>query len=396
MNFADYFVKGLRNTFRLKSGVNWSVKGSAIPIPAATVIDTWFVGEFSNAVYEIVAEYGVNDVEHINVKISARPEQAAVITSGRSNNGRDLISINATIDASKIEVIATPFFEIDGITPLSNVKLTFQAKYFERLTPIYIPTQQEESSSLGGEPGIKQNWKNTNLPDGFLTLSDSGSISISNLNRVQVPSQPELISDFIFSKLNFTNADGALVITTTSNSLTFSLNNIANLTVTNSFTSNTNTVSSLNNVVIGALTPLAGTFTQLTLTGETSVNSNNQQILVSPSGTGTVTINPSTTGSINNVIIGATSAKAISVTSLIANSTVQLISSDQTISMQPTGTGTVTINPANPGTMDNLTVGTTAPSTGRFTTITVLNPSTTGNQLITLGQLQAILLGAAV
>jgi hypothetical protein len=396
MNFADYFVKGLRNTLRLKSGMNWSVKGPALAIPAATVIDTWFVGEFSNAVYEIVAEYGVNDVEHINVKISARPEQAAVITSGRSNNGRDLVSINATVDASKVEVIATPFFEVDGVTPLTNVKLTFQVKYFERLTPIYIPTQQDESSSLGGEPGIKQNWRNTNLPDGFITLSDTGSIAISSINRIQVASQPELVSDFILSKLNFKNTDGAIGITTTPTSLTFSLNNIANLTVTNSFTANTNTVSSLNNVVIGALTPLSGRFTQLTSTGVTSAISNNQQVLVSPSGTGTVTINSGTTGSINNVVIGATSAKSIALTRITANSTAQFISSDQIISMQPTGTGTVTFNPANPGTIDNLTVGTTIPSTGRFTTITVLNPSTTGNQLITLGQLQAILLGAAV
>jgi hypothetical protein len=396
MNFADYFIKGLRNTLRLKSGLNWSVKGSEIPIPAATEIDTWFVGEFSNAVYEIVAEYGKHDVEHITVKISARPEQVSVTTSGRSNNGKDLVSISASVDASKVTVIASPFFEIDGITPLSNVKLFFKVTYFERLTPIVIPTQEGESSSLGGEHGINQNWKNTNVPDGFITLSNTGSILISNVNRVQVPGQPELVSDFILSRLIVANTDDSITITTTPNSLTFSLDSIANLNVATSFTANTNLVSTVNNVVFGGSTPLAGTFTQLTVTSALSATSNNQQITLSPSGTGTVTISPGTAGSINNVTIGATSARAIVSTNLAVNSTVQLTSNNQTISMQPTGTGTVTINPANPGSIDNVTIGLTTPSTGRFTNITILSPSTTGNQLITLGQLQAILLGAAV
>ena len=160
MNFADYFVKGLRNTLRLKRGVNWSVKGSEIPIPTATVIDTWFVGEFSSAVYEVVAEYGKNDVEHINVKISGRPEQASVTVSGRNNNGRDLVRFSATVDASKVIVTASPFYQDNGVTPLVNVKLTFKVTYFERLTPTYIPTIDGESSNTGGESGVFKNWKN--------------------------------------------------------------------------------------------------------------------------------------------------------------------------------------------------------------------------------------------
>jgi len=43
-----------------------------------------------------------------------------------------------------------------------------------------------------------------------------------------------------------------------------------------------------------------------------------------------------------------------------------------------------------------MSIGATTAASGRFTTITVLNTTTSGNQLITLSQLQAILLGAAV
>lgn len=396
MNFADYFVRGLRNTLRLKKGTNWSVKGSEIPIPTDTEIDTWFVGEFSSAVYEVVAEYGKNDVEHINVKISARPEQASVTISGRNNNGRDLVDFSATVDASKVIVTASPFFQDDGITPLVNVKLTFKVTYFERLTPTYIPTITGESSSSGGELGVFKNWNNTNVPDGFMQLSESGSIAISSIGLVQVPGQTELTPNFILTKLNVSNTDSAVTITTNPNTISFSLANIANLNVTNTFVANTVSVSNFNNAAIGGTTPVAGTFTELTATGAVSAISNNQQISLAPTGSGTVTINPATTGTINNVAIGALSPKAAIMTVLSANSTSLFTGNNQIVTISPTGTGTVVINPNNLGSINNVAIGTTTAASGRFTTITVLNPSTTGNQLISLSQLQAILLGAAV
>ena len=117
---------------------------------------------------------------------------------------------------------------------------------------------------------------------------------------------------------------------------------------------------------------------------------------MAPTGTGTVTISPATTGTINNVAVGAASPNAATVSALTLNSTGSFVSNGQTITISPTGTGTVAFNPANLGSINNVSIGTTTPADGSFTTITVLNPSTTGNQLITLSQLQAILLGAAV
>lgn len=396
MNFADYFVRGLRNTLRLKRGVNWSVKGSEIPIPTATVIDTWFVGEFSSAVYEVVVEHGKNDVEHINVKISGRPEQASINVSGRNNNGRDLVSFSAVVDASRVIVTASPFYQDDGVTPLVNVKLTFKVTYFERLTPTYIPTIDGESSNAGGELGVFRNWNNTNLSDGFMIINETGSVAIGNIGLIQVPGQTELTPDFILTKLNISNTDGAITIITAPSSISFSLENIANLNVNNTFTANTVEVSSFNNVNIGTLVPLSGTFTELTATGAVSAVSNNQQISLAPTGTGTVVIGPATTGTINNVAIGASSVKSATVAALTTNSTGSFIGIDQIVTISPTGTGTVTINPTNLGSINNVSLGATTAAAGRFTTITVLNTSTTGNQLITLSQLQAILLGAAV
>ena len=52
------------------------------------------------------------------------------------------------------------------------------------------------------------------------------------------------------------------------------------------------------------------------------------------------------------------------------------------VAISPTGTGTVTINPATASTMNNVSVGATTALTGRFTDVTL----TTGNLIVASGQ----------
>ena len=56
----------------------------------------------------------------------------------------------------------------------------------------------------------------------------------------------------------------------------------------------------------------------ITINGGLSASPANKNITLSPSGTGTVTINPATSGALNNVVIGATTALAITGTTITA------------------------------------------------------------------------------
>jgi hypothetical protein len=120
----------------------------------------------------------------------------------------------------------------------------------------------------------------------------------------------------------------------------------------------------------------------------------NQQITMSPTGTGTVTVNPATTGTINNVQIGLTTPRAGTFSSLSANGHVTFADS-QPVTISPTGTGTLTINPFVVGAMHNVTVGLTTPAAAQFTTITLESTSTQGDYLIAMSQLKHTLLGAS-
>jgi hypothetical protein len=310
MNFSDYFLKGLRNTLKLKNGVNMSFKGTEFQIPTATVIDTWFIGEFSTATYDIIAEYGHDDVERLTLSVASKVGQTSLVEQGRSNLGKDLVRFTATADASKVTVTAIPYYQADGVTPLVNVKLTLKATYSERIIPAAIPTIVGQSSNTGGQQGIGQNYTGSNLANGFLLFDDSGLIAISNFTRITSPSQSTLTASFILENLNINSVGSNLGITTDAgtNSINFNLNSLKGLTVTSSISATLPVLSSINNVIIGANTAKAGTFTTISNTGAVNLVPYNTNVVISPTSTGTLTVNSIVAGTINNMNIGVTTA----------------------------------------------------------------------------------------
>jgi len=115
---------------------------------------------------------------------------------------------------------------------------------------------------------------------------------------------------------------GALSLVTNTATNTISLNlsttnfNVQNFTVTSSLILNPTSASTLDNITIGNLTPAAGTFTNLSATQSVTLNPANGNVTISPTGTGTVTINPAVTGNMDNMIIGATTPVAGTFTSV--------------------------------------------------------------------------------
>ena len=77
--------------------------------------------------------------------------------------------------------------------------------------------------------------------------------------------------------------------------------------------------------------------------------------------------------------IGNVSRSTGAFTSLTANSTVTL-SPGANVTLSPTGSGTVTLSPAGGGSINNMSIGASTASTGRFSTITTTSNATiTGN-----------------
>ena len=120
----------------------------------------------------------------------------------------------------------------------------------------------------------------------------------------------------------------------------------------------------------------------LTVTDAITFNTTTNNQSYTTTGAGTVTISSGTTGNIDNMQIGNTTRAAGKFTTLDANSTVGLSPSNAAVTISPTGTGSVTINPAAASTMNNVTItvpaGTTTVAPIRMTSGTDLTSVTAG------------------
>jgi hypothetical protein len=117
------------------------------------------------------------------------------------------------------------------------------------------------------------------------------------------------------------------------------------------------TTGTLDNVSIGSITPNAGAFTTVRTTGDVTLDGSGN-ILVNTSGTATI----SPTGVL-------TIGKAGSTNTMLGNILAQTL--DQTINFSPTGIGSITINPEGLGAINNVTIGLTTPASGKMTDLTL-------------------------
>ena len=116
--------------------------------------------------------------------------------------------------------------------------------------------------------------------------------------------------------------------------------------------------------------------------GNIQFNPSNANILLTPSGSGAITITSAGAGTMNNVSVGATTRASGAFTTLDANSTTTLtgaivantVANNQ--SYTTTGAGTITISAGTTGNVDNMRIGATTRASGQFTTFAANAQST--------------------
>ena len=141
LNFARYFLQGLKNTLRVQNGVNFSYKGPWVTVISDTVLDEWYVGDFMAADYTIAVDVGNSRKEMIKCMVVAGPNQADLTVYGRTNTNENLIDISASVTASKLSLIVGPASSPDGSTYdnsslLIGSKVIFSATYYHTINEI--------------------------------------------------------------------------------------------------------------------------------------------------------------------------------------------------------------------------------------------------------------------
>lgn len=128
MQITQFFLKGLNKTLKLINGTNFSYAGPWVTALSDTAIDTWYVGDFMSADYTIAVDRNSGEKEIIKCLVVASPSKATVTVYGRTDLTDSLITLTATVNNSKVTLIANPVAD--------PCKLIFSANYYQTLNPI--------------------------------------------------------------------------------------------------------------------------------------------------------------------------------------------------------------------------------------------------------------------
>lgn len=127
------FKSGLDNTILVNGAKGFSYIGPWKEVNENTVVDRFYVGDFTSATYYISVQFDSNSKEAMQVNVVASPLQASLIVVGRTGtDGVKLVNLSAEVNASNFELIANP---VEGF---EASKIMFSATYIgtiDTLTP---------------------------------------------------------------------------------------------------------------------------------------------------------------------------------------------------------------------------------------------------------------------
>ena len=305
-------------------------------------------------------------------------------------------------------------YDVDG-TAYTNL-ITLTASNTPTLTLISTGVGTIDNMSIGAT---------TAASGAFTTLSATGNVTIGDADTDTITQVASYVTGTVLK-----SAKAA------TNTLSLAAYDVDGVSYTNLITltaSNTPTlvltstgVGTINNMSVGATTPATGAFTTLSATGAVTFNTTTNAQSYTTTGAGTITISSGTAGTINNMSIGATTALAGTFTDLsstgnttlgdavadnitlngkfvngtilrsaqAATNTLALAAYDvdgvaytNLITLTASNTPTLDLTSTGVGTINNMSIGATTPATGAFTTLSATGAitanTTTNNQSYT-------------
>lgn len=135
-NILKFFSQGRKDSVLFKNNGAMSHNGPWKQIYPDTLLDRWHVGEFSSAEYTISVDLDNNDKELVKCLITAGLDIASVAIYARSNLGRNLVEITATVNDSYVDVILNPSAE--DSTTTAGAKVIYTVQYFQNQNPLIV------------------------------------------------------------------------------------------------------------------------------------------------------------------------------------------------------------------------------------------------------------------
>jgi len=307
-----------------------------------TVINT-------SAVYTVTVR-GVGPTTGVTLGVS---EKAVVAW-----NGSDFVKIsNTTGDGTFANLTVT------GNTTLGNADTDTITQAASYVTGTQLKSAKTATNTLNLAAYDTDGAAYTNLIT--LTASTTPTLALTStgvgtINNMSVGATTA--STGAFTTLS---ATGAVTANTTTNNQSYTTTGAGTITISSG------TAGTINNMSIGATTALAGTFTDLTSTGNTTIGNADTDTITQAASYVTDTVLRSAKAATNTLALAAYDVDGAAYTNLITLTAANA----PTLALTSTGVGTI----------NNMSIGATTASTGSFTSLAYSTTLTGGTGIIAIG-----------
>ena len=287
-DFLKKLKTGLHGTLRFNNGVSVSHMGTVVAVTTNTVIDQFFVGDFSSALYTITVNYASNKQESMQVRVVARPNAASVSIVNRTMIDDEIITLSGTVTASYFQLTASV-----TNSAYANAKLTFFANYAETANETRVGvnkgTTLNTPNAITGSGNVvfQPTMSNTGFASPNFSVNTSGAITSGAITSGAISAGAVTATSLNITIGTITVNNNPIVVLTTANTLPSSIvnssltsigiltsfevdyNSNPSLKVTNgqiTIRNRSATPGTIDGINIGATAPGTGAFTQLTTT----------------------------------------------------------------------------------------------------------------------------------
>lgn len=130
-DISKYFTGGRQNSLLVKNNSGFTFNGPWIGIYQDTLLDRWYIGDFSSAEYTISIDYDTSSKEILKCLVVGTIDKAKLNVYSRLSTNTELVEIYAVVNDSYVDVIVKP-----KSNKLDGSKAIFTANYFHNQSPL--------------------------------------------------------------------------------------------------------------------------------------------------------------------------------------------------------------------------------------------------------------------
>jgi len=140
-DIGNIFKVGKNNSLLVKNNGSFSHDGPFVYVLETTLLDRWYINNFSTVEYSISVDLNTQNKEFIKVVAIATLDTVVLTEIFRTSTNRRLVEVSATVNSSYVDILITPTETADDSSTIKDnlgSKVIYTASYFGTQNPLSL------------------------------------------------------------------------------------------------------------------------------------------------------------------------------------------------------------------------------------------------------------------